>query len=131
MKCQKCSHQNEGNAKFCSACGEKLSEHVVQTGVPIWMWIVLIVSCITIGGVGYGFWDYYTDEKSGRDYKEVGTDSQSIQQTAVAPQEERQEQYAGEVDRVTLIKEVQQKVFTVLTSYGHHTFFLTLDYYLT
>lgn len=124
MKCQKCSHQNEGNAKFCSACGEKLSEQAVQTGVPIWMWIVLIVSCITIGGVGYGFWDYYTDEKSERDYKEVSTDSQSMQQTAVAHQEERQEQYAGEVDRVTLIKEVQQKVFTVLTSSGHGSGFL-------
>ena len=124
MVCQKCGHQNEANAKFCSACGEKLNEQVVQTGVPIWMWIVLIVSCITIGGVGYGFWDYYTDEKSERDYKEVSTDSQPIQQTAVVEQEERQEQYAGEVDRVTLIKEVQQKVFTVLTSYSQGSGFL-------
>lgn len=127
MVCQKCRHENEAGAKFCSSCGEKFSEQVVQAGVPIWMWMVLIVSCITIGGVGYGFWDYYTDEKSEPDYKEESTDSQPIEpieQVAVVEKEERQEQYTEGIDRVTLIKEVQQKVFTVLTSYGQGSGFL-------
>ena len=124
MVCQKCRHKNEDGAKFCSACGEKFNEQVVQTGVPIWMWIVLIVSCITIGGVGYGFWDYYNEEKNVHNYKEVSSDARHIEQAAVVEKEERQEQYTEGVDRVTLIKEVQQKVFTVLTSYGQGSGFL-------
>ena len=127
MVCQKCRHKSEAEAKFCSACGEKLSEQVVQTGVPIWMWIVLIVSCVAIGGVGYGFWDYFNAEKSEHNYNEVSSDAGQIEQTeqtVVVEKEERQEQYTEEVDRVTLIKEVQQKVFTVLTSYGQGSGFL-------
>ncbi|MFF5995803.1 trypsin-like peptidase domain-containing protein [Lysinibacillus sp. KU-BSD001] len=124
MTCRKCSHQNEGSAKFCSACGEKLHEHVVQKGVPIWMWLVLIVSCITIGGVGYGFWDYYQETQSAPAYKEVSSDAHPVKQTAVVEKEARQEQYTEELDRVTLIKEVQQKVFTVITSYGQGSGFL-------
>ena len=125
MVCQKCGHKMDEGAKFCSVCGEKLNEQVVvQKGIPAWMLIVLIVSCMTIGGVGYGFWDYFSEEESKENYKEVNSDAEQMGQVAVVEKEERQEQYTQEVDRVTLIKEVQQKVFTVLTSYSQGSGFL-------
>lgn len=94
MTCRKCSHQNEENAKFCSACGEKFDGGHVQTRVPIWIWIVLIVSCITMGGVGYGLWDYYNEAKSVPTYKETSHTSNThpVEQTATVEKEERQEQ---------------------------------------
>ncbi|WP_332647578.1 trypsin-like peptidase domain-containing protein [Lysinibacillus sp. 54212] len=124
MTCRKCSHQIETNAKFCSACGEKVHDSVAQTRIPVWIWIALIVSGITIGGVGYGFWDYYIETKSVPIDKEVSSDVHPVKQAAVVEKEEREEQYSKEIDRVMLIKDVQQKVFTVLTSNGHGSGFL-------
>ena len=130
MFCQNCGHKNKETAKFCSSCGEKSSEQVVKTGVPVWIWIVLIISCLIIGGIGYGFWDYFSEEKSTQQSKEVDSNVEQMEQATVVDvvdvveKEERQEQYTQEVDRVTLIKEVQQKVFTVLTSYSQGSGFL-------
>ena len=81
MVCQKCRHKNEAEDKFCSACGEKLHKQVVQTKVPIWVWLVLIISCMMIGGISYGFWDYFNEEKSVHNYKEVSSDAGQIEQT--------------------------------------------------
>ena len=125
MVCQKCGHKMDRGSKFCSVCGEKMNEQVVvQKGIPAWMLIVLIVSCMAIGGVSYGFWDYFSEEKSKENYKEVSSDAEHIEPVAVVEKEERQEQYTEGVDRVTLIKDVQQKVFTVLTSYSQGSGFL-------
>ena len=120
MICQKCNHKNKSDAKFCSACGTELDDQRVQSAVPVWMWIVLIISCITIGGVGYGFWDYYHEEKAvtkEEPYNEISNaPEQVVEQDSIPEKQERQEQYAKEVDLVSLIKEVQPKVFTVLTT---------------
>lgn len=135
MVCQKCGRQHESNAKFCTACGEKLNHQIVQTGVPVWMWIVLIISCVTIGGVSYGFWDYYTEEKavekkegyneeSQEEYNEVNLDGEQVEQLPAAEIKEKKEQYTETLDKVSLIKQVQQKVFTVLTSNASGSGFL-------
>ena len=125
MVCQKCGHKMDRGSKFCSVCGEKMNEQVVvQKGIPAWMLIVLIVSCMAIGGVIYGFWDYFSEEKSKENNKEVSSNAEQIEPVAVVEKEERQEQYTEGVDRVTLIKDVQQKVFTVLTSYSQGSGFL-------
>ncbi|MFJ7953090.1 trypsin-like peptidase domain-containing protein [Lysinibacillus sp. NPDC096418] len=126
MKCPKCNHIENAGGNFCSVCGEKLTSiPVVKQGIPVWMIFVLIICFVTLGGLGYGFWDYYNDNQkaSGTSYKETST-IPNIQQVSTEEIKKKQENYKQDVDRVALIKEVQQKVFTVLTNSAQGSGFL-------
>ncbi|MFJ7736707.1 trypsin-like peptidase domain-containing protein [Lysinibacillus sp. NPDC097287] len=127
MKCPKCKYENNSNGKFCSECGEKFEGIViVKQAIPIWAMIILLMCFLTIGGLGYGFWDYFQDQKGSPIAYTETADSEQIKVQQVSSEEivKKQENHAQQVDRVTLIKEVQQKVFTVVTSKGHGSGFL-------
>lgn len=125
MRCLKCSHQNEGNSKFCSNCGEPLQQ-VIKKGVPVWFWAITLVCCLVLGGVGYGFYDYFneTKQKTVPTFTETASDATNVQQVSVETLDQKREEVTQETDRVALIKEVQQKVFTILTSNSFGSGFL-------
>lgn len=55
MKCPKCQHENEKNARFCSSCGVKLN----SAKAPKWLWPILILIFLAFGAVGFGLWEVY------------------------------------------------------------------------
>ncbi|MGE7114885.1 trypsin-like peptidase domain-containing protein [Lysinibacillus sp. NPDC047702] len=127
MKCPKCQHKNLTNSKFCAECGENLHHSAVaKKGIPIWAIIVLSICFLSIGGLGYAYWDYFTSSKQKENsYQEIN-DQEKLNALQVSTEElsKKQKNYVQQVDRVTLIKEVQQKVFTVLTANGQGSGFL-------
>lgn len=125
MKCSKCSHQNEGNSKFCSNCGEPLQQ-IIKKGVPVWFWAITLVCCLVLGGIGYGFYDYFNEnkQKNVATFTETASDAKNVQQVSVETVDQKREEVNQETDRVALIKELQQKVFTVVTSNGFGSGFL-------
>ncbi|MGN4123965.1 trypsin-like peptidase domain-containing protein [Lysinibacillus sphaericus] len=127
MKCPKCQQDNQTSSKFCAECGEKLeSADSVKQGVPSWAITVLLLCFLAIGGLGYAYWDYFKDQQSNNNaYLETNDkDIVNVQPLSTEEFDKKQEDHAQQVDRVTLIKEVQQKVFTVLTENGHGSGFL-------
>lgn len=127
MKCPNCQHENLSDSKFCSDCGSKLmNSSLSKQGIPTWAIIVLSVCFLAIGGLGYAYWDFFTDKRNQTTtYLEVN-DKQQVNTQQVSSEEftKKQESHAQQVDRVTLIKEVQQKVFTVLNNNSQGSGFL-------
>lgn len=127
MKCSKCQHKNLTNSKFCAECGENLNHSAVaKKGIPIWAIIVLSICFLSIGGLGYAYWDYFTSSKQKENSFQEINDKEKLNALQVSTEElsKKQKNYVQQVDRVTLIKEVQQKVFTVLTANGQGSGFL-------
>lgn len=125
MKCLKCSHQNEDRGKFCSNCGEPLQQ-IIKKGVPVWFWAITLVCCLVLGGVGYGFYDYFNDRKQQNValFTEIVSEPKNVQQVSVETVDQKRAEANQGTDRVALIKEVQQKVFTILTSNSFGSGFL-------
>lgn len=119
MKCNKCGFQNEPQANFCSSCGKQFS----QAKTPAWMWALLMVLMVAIGGVGYTVWELSQRIAQPEPETKITT-VQSSSGTTGMEQAKKNGSDAKAIDRVTLIKEVQQKVFTVITSYGRGSGFL-------
>ncbi|MGF0471493.1 trypsin-like peptidase domain-containing protein [Lysinibacillus fusiformis] len=126
MKCPYCQHENLNDSKFCSGCGTKLTNSSSKQGVPAWAIIVLSVCFIAIGGLGYAYWDFFSNKNSAT-YSEINGNQNletQIQQVSSEELTKKQEAHAQQVDRVTLIKEIQQKVFTILTNNAQGSGFL-------
>ncbi|QTB21720.1 trypsin-like peptidase domain-containing protein [Lysinibacillus sphaericus] len=126
MKCPNCQHKNLNDSKFCSGCGTKLTNSSSKQGVPAWAIIVLSVCFIAIGGLGYAYWDFFSNKNSAT-YSEINGNQNletQIQQVSSEELTKKQEAHAQQVDRVTLIKEIQQKVFTILTNSAQGSGFL-------
>lgn len=126
MKCPNCQHENLNDSKFCSGCGTKLTNSSSKQGVPAWAIIVLSVCFIAIGGLGYAYWDFFSNKNSAT-YSEINGNQNletQIQQVSSEELTKKQEAHAQQVDRVTLIKEIQQKVFTILTNSAQGSGFL-------
>ncbi|MEF7494954.1 trypsin-like peptidase domain-containing protein [Lysinibacillus sphaericus] len=126
MKCPNCQHENLNDSKFCSSCGTKLTNSSSKQGVPAWAIIVLSVCFIAIGGLGYAYWDFFSNKNSAT-YSEINGNQNletQIQQVSSEELTKKQEAHAQQVDRVTLIKEIQQKVFTILTNSAQGSGFL-------
>ncbi|MEK3764281.1 MULTISPECIES: trypsin-like peptidase domain-containing protein [unclassified Solibacillus] len=120
MKCNKCGFQNEPQANFCSSCGKQFN----QAKTPTWIYALLVVLIIATGGVGYGVWEVYqriSQPDSKNITAEATSDDASIEQVVKDITNSIDEK---PVDRVTLIRDVQQKVFTVITDYGRGSGFL-------
>lgn len=126
MKCPNCQHENLNDSKFCSGCGTKLTNSSSKQGVPAWAIIVLSVCFIAIGGLGYAYWDFFSNKNSAT-YSEINGNQNletQIQQVSSEELTIKQEAHAQQVDRITLIKEIQQKVFTILTNSAQGSGFL-------
>lgn len=125
VKCSKCSQQNEESSKFCSNCGGPLQQ-VSKNGMPVWFWVISLVCCLVLGGSSYALLDYFYEskKKSEATFTETASDAENVQQVSIETIEQKQLEVKQETDRVALIKEVQQKVFTVITSYGAGSGFL-------
>ena len=125
MKCSKCSHQNEGNGKFCSNCGEPLQQ-AIKNGVPVWFWAISLVCCLLLGGLGYGFYDYFNESNPKKEapFTETTSKANNVQQVTLETVDQKRAEANQETDRVALIKELQQKVFTIITSSGMGSGFL-------
>lgn len=126
MKCPNCQHENLNDSKFCSGCGTKLTNTPSKQGISTWAIIVLSVCFIALGGLGYAYWDFFSNKKSSSaTYSEIN-DNQNLETKQVSSEEltKKQEAHAQQVDRVTLIKEIQQKVFTILTNNAQGSGFL-------
>lgn len=103
-----------------------MNSSLSKQGIPTWAIIVLSVCFLAIGGLGYAYWDFFTDKRNQTTtYLEVN-DKQQVNTQQVSSEEftKKQESHAQQVDRVTLIKEVQQKVFTVLNNNSQGSGFL-------
>lgn len=103
-----------------------MNSSLSKQGIPTWAIIVLSVCFLAIGGLGYAYWDFFTDKKNQTTtYSEVN-DKQQVNTQQVSSEEltKKQEAHAQQVDRVTLIKEIQQKVFTVLSNNSQGSGFL-------
>lgn len=103
-----------------------MNSSLLKQGIPTWAIIVLSVCFLAIGGLGYAYWDFFTDKKNQTTtYSEVN-DKQQVNTQQVSSEEltKKQEAHAQQVDRVTLIKEIQQKVFTVLSNNSQGSGFL-------
>lgn len=109
LKCKKCHYDNESHAKFCSSCGANLQE----VNMPKWLWPILFMIFLALGGVIFGLWKVYelTEEQKPINSEPVKNNYLNTVKM-------------NEIDRVTLIKNVQQKVFTILTSYSRGSGFL-------
>lgn len=125
MNCLKCSHQNEDSNKFCSNCGEPLQQEI-KKGIPVWLWIASVVCCLALGGIGYGIIDSFKEGKqiNEANINETANEINDAQQVELETDKQKQEEVVKETDRVALIKEVQKKVFTVITSNGFGSGFL-------
>ncbi|WP_342558656.1 trypsin-like peptidase domain-containing protein [Metasolibacillus sp. FSL K6-0083] len=106
MTCRKCNSQNEEQANFCSSCGADLK----KAKMPIWMQVFLVVLILAVGGLGYGVWEVYKLTQENNHSQKAVTNMQPIANDKII------EQVSDSTDRVTLIKNVQQKVFTIITS---------------
>ena len=86
----------------------------------------MLVCCLVLGGVGYGFYDYFNESKQQTvpHFTEIGSEPKNVQQVSVETVDQKQAEANQGTDRVALIKELQQKVFTVLTSGGFGSCFL-------
>ena len=64
----------------------------------------------------YAFFDYFNEskQKSVATFTETASDTENVQQVSIETVDQKGQEVAQETDRVALIKEVQQKVFTVL-----------------
>ena len=103
-----------------------MNSSLSKQGIPTWAIIVLSVCFLAIGGLGYAYWDFFTDKRNQTTtYSEVN-DKQQVNTQQVSSEEltKKQEAHAQQVDRVTLIKEIQQKVFTVLSNNSQGSGFL-------
>lgn len=82
---------------------------------------MLVVLMLAIGGVGYGVWELFQRTQA----PAISADSapEKIEAQTAAKTVETNEQ-AKSLDRVSLIKDVQEKVFTIITSYGRGSGFL-------
>jgi len=103
-----------------------MNSSLSKQGIPTGAIIVLSVCFLAIGGLGYAYWDFFTDKKNQTTtYSEVN-DKQQVNTQQVSSEEltKKQEAHAQQVDRVTLIKEIQQKVFTVLSNNSQGSGFL-------
>lgn len=120
MKCNKCGFQNEPQANFCSSCGKQFN----QAKSPKWMWPLLLMLIVAIGGVGYGVWEL--SQRIAQPEADNNTIETVAGDAAAKPivNDGKMSSDVKTVDRVTLIKDVQQKVFTVITSYGRGSGFL-------
>lgn len=115
MKCNKCGFQNEAQANFCSSCGKQFN----QAKISAWIWVLIMVLFIAIGGVGYGVWEVYQKMS-----QPEPTNNATVSPSNEDDFEQIEKNTAKTIDRVTLIKDVQQKVFTVVTTYGRGSGFL-------
>lgn len=123
MKCNKCGFQNEPQANFCSSCGKQMN----KVNTPALMWSLLVMIVIATGGVGYGVWEVYqriSVPETTTIAAEASTDDTDVEQVVGNKINSTDEK---PVDRIKLIKDVQQKVFTVITSYGRGSGFLYAD----
>lgn len=133
MYCHKCGTHNEEKDNFCSNCGEDLK----NPGTARWIKVLIpiLLSLIVFGG--YFVYDLFKDNQelaknnleqlSGKPTEVVDEEPEPEvveEKPAPAPVVTPPAEKVKQADRVTLIKDVQKKVFTVLTSYGHGSGFL-------
>lgn len=114
MYCSKCGTQNNENAKFCSHCGRSM--HDKKSSKTTWLIIGIILSVLTITGVGIGIFHLLSEQGK---VKEV-TEQSSVQENTAAINE-------TEKEKTQIIKESMPKVFTVLTAEGQGSGFLYKD----
>lgn len=120
MKCNKCGFQNESPANFCSSCGKQFN----QAKTSAWIWALLMVLVIVTGGVGYGVWELYQRISQPETTNIATVPSSDDADIELVAKNMTDNIDTKTIDRVTLIKDVQQKVFTVITSYGRGSGFL-------
>ena len=138
MKCPKCKFQNEAGDHFCGNCGGPLARHIVEKrGIPYWAVGLIALCCMTLGAVGFALTQ--TSDKATStaptepkdpiviqtpNDDEVKEDDPAKAETPKATPSQPIVSTSEPLDKITLIKQVSQKVFTIVAGDNLGTGFL-------
>lgn len=117
MFCPKCGRGNHFSAKKCAECGKKLKVKKGKAKRQGVLWTLMIVFIVS-GGI-YGLQQFNSGNEAGTS---VVAEAEEKKQVEEAPEKERET--ATDKPKTELIKETQQKVYTVLTDSGMGSGFL-------
>lgn len=139
MKCPKCKFENGSGDHFCGSCGGPLARHVVEKrGVPYWAVALVALCCITLGAVGFSLFKPDGQQSTNsppepkdpiviqtpenKDVEEDKPVEENITKPVVntsAPVVTKEP-----LDKITLIKQVSEKVYTIVAGDSLGTGFL-------
>ncbi|MCM3610412.1 S1C family serine protease [Planococcus sp. MERTA32b] len=117
MFCPKCGRGNHFSAKKCAECGKSLKAGDKKPGRGVVRWSLAAI--LLFGGGAYGFQQFAAGDDV-QDSAEVKAEEKK----PVKEAPEKEQGAAGDKPKTELIKETQQKVYTVLTGGGMGSGFL-------
>lgn len=120
MYCKNCGQKNEEASKYCRDCGRLMSDPGKGTSYKRKVFAVLL-TFVVVGGGGYGLQQYLSEEIK-LSIKEMITGKEKEIQPIVA--ESAGKDVQSKKEKVAVIKETQQKVYTVITEEGFGSGFL-------
>lgn len=117
MFCPKCGRGNHFSAKKCAECGKSLKSKNKKPKKHIALWTIAAV--LLVGGGGYSIQQFGDGSDA---QNSVAAEAEEKTEAKEVP--EKEQKAAADKPKTELIKETQQKVYTVLTDSGMGSGFL-------
>ncbi|HSP23209.1 MAG TPA: trypsin-like peptidase domain-containing protein [Planococcus sp. (in: firmicutes)] len=141
MVCGKCGHENGQQDKFCGNCGTALT-NIEPSGKPKKKTAAILLSFLALGGIGLGAAWFMPEEKTPSSSLAEGeieepeqlVETEELVEGAVVqaediipPSEQPEKVEPKKIGKTEVIKESQQKTYTILTEGGQGSGFLFTD----
>ncbi len=141
MTCKKCGHENNEQNNFCGNCGTALTNRK-DSGKAKTKIAGILLSLLTAGGIGFGAATLIQDEQnadSSTDTLQIEEPEQLVKSDKpiegavipaadiIPPSEQPDKVEPKKVGKTEVIKQAQQKTYTILTEGGQGSGFLFND----
>lgn len=137
MTCGKCGHENGQQDNFCGNCGNALTNNPAA-GKPKNKTAAILLTILAVGGIGFGA-AWLMPDGTGSSAGEIEEPEQLVKteepvegaviqaQDIVPPSEQPEKVEPKKIGKTEVIKESQQKTYTILTEGGQGSGFLFTD----
>lgn len=117
MFCPKCGRGNHFSAKKCAECGKSLKTGNKKSDRGRVRWSLATI--LLLGGGAYGFQQFAAGDEVQNPVAAEAEEKKTVKEPP-----EKEQEASGDKPKTELIKEIQQKVYTVLTGGGMGSGFL-------
>ncbi|HSO57619.1 MAG TPA: trypsin-like peptidase domain-containing protein, partial [Paenisporosarcina sp.] len=124
MYCGVCGNDNEPSAKFCNHCGKQLVEMPIIAEKPKrrirWFWVAIFTSLLLLVGIGFGVFTVFNQPEKVVKVERITP----IEQAPIVIKQDSEELKQNQKEKTQMIKESQDRVYTIITDTGFGSGFL-------